>query len=70
MIKISIDEQQQKIDYSEYEKLLQKITSVQLEEIKSLQPSEQLQFNESWKNVSESYYKKIEDLLQGLDEEV
>ena len=70
MIKISIDEQQQKIDYSEYEKLLQKITSVQLEEIKTLQPSEQLQFYESWKNVSESYYKKIEDLLQGLDEEV
>ena len=68
MIKNISDKKQQGLDYSKYEYLLQRISSVQLENIASLKSCETFQFDESCKNVSATYYRKIQDLLNNIKE--
>lgn len=69
MLKNTCNEKRQAIDYNKYEHLLQKISSVQLENIKSLQSTETLQFDESCKIVSDGYYRKIQNLIQSFNME-
>lgn len=58
------------IDYSLYEKLLQRISSIELQNITDLQTEDSLTFEESFSKQSESYYKQIEQLIQETSKEV
>ncbi len=70
MLSMSIEPKNEQIDYSHYEKLLQKISSIQLDNIVHLQSQDSFQFEESFLQSSESYYKQIEQLLQETSKEV
>lgn len=69
MLKNTSDKNNQNIDYNKYEQLLQKISSVPLENITSLKSTVILLFDESCKIVSDAYYRKIQDLIQNFNEE-
>ena len=70
MIFKSIEPKTEIIDYSSYEKLLQRISSVHLSNIVDLHSQETLKFEESFLQTSESYYKQIEQLLHETIKEV
>ena len=70
MIAKYLDKQNDKIDYASYEKLLQKISSVHLENIIDLQSKSNMYFEESFSQVSESYYRKIEQIIKESIREV
>jgi len=70
MLSKSVEPKTEVIDYSLYEKLLQRISSIELQNIADLHSEDSLAFEESFSKQSESYYKQIEQLIQETSKEV
>lgn len=65
-----ISQSRGQIDYNTYEKLLQKINSVKLENIRDLQANEPMTFEYSCRKKMSSYYAKLAQILEESSEEV
>ena len=70
MIFQPLEKRNELLDYTAYEQLLQKITSVQLENITDLHSDNHIQFEESFLQISETYYQKIAQILRETNKEV
>lgn len=70
MLSQSLEPKTEVIDYSQYEKLLQRISSIDLQNIADLHSEDSLTFEECFSQQSESYYKQIEQLIQETSKEV